>query len=296
MDPNHLPRCCQPYALVKYWAHIRLVRNWNALAHLLPDLTNLLIDISVSLIETRCRRVISLSEALRMLIGALLAKVGISSRTMADLNASVGVFFIRIVSPVRYIIVVIIVDDNGLTNDLLKLVVVILFIFTAPLDQLCQAGWLDHDPGILPLESTQQSVIIGVDVTYSSNHGQLHPAGKIERSVGTNAIAALFPGVPEDLLQIFFRDLWEEFLDRGSNLVVGFTARHVIQYDSMLGQSVGDPALLLLLLYFGLLNESALEESVSKFFASLFDHFIAEMVANAMNVMRYFCGIHCIRV
>lgn len=270
------------------------MRDWNALAQLLSNLANLLIECSISLVETRRRRLISLSEAPRMLIGALLAKVGVSGRTMADLDASVGVFFIRIVSPVWYIIIVIVVDDNGLTNDLLKLVVVILLIFTAPLDQFCQAGWLDHDSGILPLEGTQQAVIVGIDVTDSSYHCQLHPAWKIERSVSTNAIAALFPSMPENLLQIFFRYFWEEFFDRSSDLVVGLATRHVIQYDAMLGQSVGDPALLLLLLYICLLDESALEESVSKFFASLVNHFIAKMIANAMNVMRYFCGVHCV--
>jgi len=51
-------------------------------------------------------------------------------------------------------LIVVVVDDDRLTDNFFELAVVLVVFLTTPLDELLETSWLHHDTGLLPFKGS----------------------------------------------------------------------------------------------------------------------------------------------
>lgn len=236
---------------------------------------------------------LTLQEFMVTLIVFLCFKIFCRSRAMTDLNRGVASTITRIIaSACKSRIIVVIVDDNDLADDLFKSLVVIASLST-PLNELSQTVRLDHLTAPLPVaKRCKESIIISVRVSDPCNDGKLHAAW--ERNVcGTaNTLGLFVPGVSNNFLEIILWDPWKQLPDCCTNLFRGFfVALHAIKASTMLCKSLGDDTVVLLLQQIGSCDEGVFVGDIAQGFASFFNYLAAEMIPDAVDVVRYFCWI-----
>lgn len=226
--------------------------------------------------------------------------------TVTDLDTSVAniVRIARVTAPacsrchglvVVVIIIIVVVDDDGLANDFFQ-AFVINAILSTPLHQLLKTDWLNLFSSVLPIaEGVEQRVIVGVDVPDSRYRGKLHTSSERNTSSTADSIGTLLPGTGNDLVKILLGNFREQLFDRSTDLLRGLLVIFgQIVLHAVLGKDLSSFAILLLLLKVGSFNEPMMVRDILQCGAGFVHYFRAEVISNAVNVMRYFCRVQSV--
>ena len=240
----------------------------------------------------------TLEKSMIALRGFLGSKIFRSCRTMTDLDTGITsvASIARIIAfACKRTVIVIVVDDNGLTDDLFQSLVVIASLST-PLDELLETSWLDLFASALPVaKRAKECIIISVCVSNPCDDGKLHATRERNVLSTANTFGVFLPGTGNDLLKVVLRNPWKQLLDRSTNLFRGFfVALYPIIIKTHLCKGLGDNTVVLLLLQIGSCDEGTFVRDITQSFASFFDYLAAEVIPNAMNVMRHFGWISSI--
>jgi hypothetical protein len=224
--------------------------------------------------------------------GFLSSEVLRSGRAMTDLNT--GVTDITSIARVttsacEWSVIIVIINNDGLTNDLLQSLVVVTSLST-PLDELLETAWLNFHANAFPItERAKKRIIVSVCVSNPCNDGELHASGERDVSSTANTLWIFRPRVSDNRIKIMLWDLREQLLDRSTNLFRRlFVPLHSIVVKTHLCKGLGHNAIVLLLLQIGACDEGTLVRKKSQGFASCFDYLAAKVIPNTLKVMWHF--------
>lgn len=201
---------------------------------------------------------------LRGVLGSEVLRYG---RAMTDLNTGVTKItsIARVItSACEWSVIVVIVNDDGLTHDLLQSLVVVASLST-PLDELLETTWLDFHASAFPItKRAKERIIVSVRVSNPCDYGKLHASGEWDVNSTANTLRVFRPRVGDNRIKIKLWDFGEQLLDRCTNLFRRlFVSLHSVVVETHLCKGLGHNAIVLLLLQIVACNEGTLVRKVS---------------------------------
>ena len=155
------------------------------------------------------------------------------SRAMADLDTRVT-STASVARVTAFIIIVVVIDDNGLADNFFQTFVVTIS-FSTPLDHLLNTDGLDLFTCATPVtESAEEGIVVCVRVSDPREGGKLRTSREWDIFGATNSIATGLPSTSDDLVQIVLWDLGKHLFDGRPNLLWGF----FVPCDSVIVQTL----------------------------------------------------------
>lgn len=161
--------------------------------------------------------------------GFLSSEIFRRSRTRTDLNTGVtSIASIARVVAVDHnrsiiVIIIIIVNDNGLADDLFETLVVAIGLST-PLKDLFESERLYLLTAGLPVcqFGGKECIVISIRVSNPCNDSILHALRERKALSTANTHGFLVPGMSNNFIEVVLRNFGKQLLDRGTNLLRGF--------------------------------------------------------------------------
>ena len=175
---------------------------------------------------------VALEEPVVTLSGLFSPEVFHRGRAVTDLDTRVT--STASVARITAFIVVIVVDDDGLTDDFFQTLIISIG-FSAPLNHLLNTDGLDLLTCAMPVtESAEEGIVVRVRVPDPRKGGELRTSREWNIFGAAHSIAARFPGTSDNLIKIVLRNLGEHLLDCRPNLLWGF----FVSCDSVVVQAL----------------------------------------------------------
>ena len=175
----------------------------------------------------------ALKEPVVALSGFFSSEVLHCGRAVTDLDTRVT-STASVARVTAFLIVIIVVNDDGLADDLFQTFVVTIS-FSTPLDHLLDTDGLDLLTCAMPVtESAEKGIVVSVRVPDPRKGGKLCTSREWDIFGAANPIAARLPSTSDNLVQIMLGNLREHLFDGRPDLLWGF----FVPCDSVIVQTL----------------------------------------------------------